>query len=138
MIEAGIEVGVGVILGLGGTKHSEDHVKGTIRVLNEINSPAIGVTVLNPQSDSPLYDDIQAGTFELPTYRQIFWEETELLKGLQVKGPSIFRSGFFLPNDEVIMGNLPDEKERLIKQSESRIKRYPQWLNKKVRMNGHL
>lgn len=138
MHEAGIDLGTGVILGLGGVEHAEDHVKGTIRVLNEINPPNIGITVLNPQTGTPLYNDIQSGAFELPTYRQIFWEEAEILKGLELKRPTHILTGVFLPNDDVISGIFPNDKERLVKLSENRMKKYPQWLDKKLMMNGHL
>jgi radical SAM superfamily enzyme YgiQ (UPF0313 family) len=138
MYEADIELGTGVILGLGGVKHSEDHVKGTIRVLNELYSAQIGFTVLNPQTDSPLYDDITAGVFELPSYRQILWEEAEIVKGLQLKRSSIFRTGFFLPDDKIIVGNLPDDKECIIKQVENRMNSYSHLLDRKIMVNGHL
>ena len=135
MLDAGIELGTGVILGLGGVKHSESHVIGTIRVLNELPSAQMGFTVLNPQSDSLLYDDIQSGAFDLPTYRQIFREEAEIIKGLKVKEQTIFRTGFFLPGNPVIIGSLPNEKERILKQVEDRVNEYRQILDEKIMMN---
>jgi len=75
----------------------------------------MGLMVLNPQAGTPLYDDIQSGAFELPTDRQIFREEAEILKGLQVKRPTFVYSGGFLPdNSQIIIGNLPDDKERFL------------------------
>lgn len=136
--EAGIGFGSGAILGLGGIKHSHDHVKESIRVMNELNAPAIGLLVLNPQTGTPLFDDIQSEAFELPTYRQIFWEEAEILKGLQVKRPTFVYSGGFLPNIQVITGNLPDDREHIIKQLKNRTKEASQWLDRKIMLNGHL
>lgn len=136
--EAGIGFNTGAILGLGGVKYSQEHVKESIRVMNEINAPAIGLMVLNPQMGTPLFDDIQSGVFELPTYRQILWEEAEILKGLQTKRPTFVYSGGFLPNVQVIIGNLPDDRERILKQLESRTREASDWLDKKIMLNGQL
>lgn len=134
--EAGIGFGATVILGLGGVKNSEDHVRESIRVMNEINAPAIGTTVVNPQAGKELFYEIQSGAFELPTYRQIFWEEAEILKGLQIKRTTFVFSGGMLPdNRQIIVGNLPDDKGRIFKQLDSRENQNPQWLDYRVRMN---
>ena len=136
MEEAGINLGTGVILGLGGVKNSQEHIRGSLRVLNAIKSSHVGVTVINPQTDAPLYEDIQSGTFELPTYEQIFREETELIKGLNFAAPCIFTVGYLLPNNHIIGGYLPGDKERIIKESEDRVNLYPQWLDKTVKIGG--
>ena len=102
--EAGIGFNSGVILGLGGVKNSEDHIKESIRVMNKINAPQIGLMVLNPQAGTPLYEDIKSGKFELPTYRQIFKEEAEILKGLDIKLPTSVPTGVFLPGNGYAVG----------------------------------
>jgi len=68
MNEVGIKLGTGVILRLDGVKNSVEHVRITLQVLNEFASSDTGLTVLTSQSDSPLYDEIQNGSFELPNY----------------------------------------------------------------------
>lgn len=138
MRESGIALGSGVILGLGGIARSREHVEGTIRVLNELCCSHIGITVLNLQADSPMYADVQSGAFELPTYGQIFREEAEIVKGLSLKRQAVFSTGYFLPNDDIIAGILPDEGERVVREVEGRAKLYPQWLGEKIRMHGHL
>lgn len=136
--EAGISFNSGAILGLGGVKYSEEHVRETIRVMNEINAPSIGLMVLNPQEGTPLFEDIKSGEFELPTYRQIFWEEAEIIKGLDIKRPTRVYSGAFLPGNKVIFGMLPNDKERILQQLENRNIEYSQLLDRTIMLDGHL
>ena len=65
--EAGLDFTAAVILGLGDIRDSEEHIRETTKVLNIIQPCAVGVMALNPQSGTPLYEDIQSGKFELPT-----------------------------------------------------------------------
>ena len=138
MNEAGVGIGTGIILGLGGVKNSEEHIKGTIRVLNSFSSSHVGFTVYTPYPDAPLFADIRSGDFELPTYEQIFREEAEIVRGLDFKEPCVFSTGYYYPNNHVIAGRLPYEKERILKEVESRVSTYPQWLNKKIQIGGHM
>ena len=138
MREADINLGVGIILGLGGVKNSESHVEGSIRVLNELYASDIGLTVLMPQERTALYQDMQSGTFEAPTYGQILREELEILKGLQLKRDTTIRTGVALPLSPMLVGSLPNGKEKLIKQVENRNNHYSEHFNTKVRANGLL
>lgn len=85
--QAGIEFNGGVILGLGGVKDSEEHIRESIKVINQMKPPLLGVLVLNPQPGTPLYDDVMSGKFELPTYRDVLREERELLEGIDSDYP---------------------------------------------------
>ncbi|MCL1991702.1 MAG: radical SAM protein [Spirochaetes bacterium] len=137
--EAGISLGTGAILGLGGIHNSQEHVTGTIRVLNEIKSAHIvGLMVLSLQTDSPLIASVHSGEFELPTYRQIFWEELEIVKALQFEKPTVFFSGVYMPDNGMVAAVLPDDKEKLVRQLEMRPRDYPHLLDEKIRMNGSL
>ena len=138
MNEAGVGLGTGVILGLGGVIHSEEHIRGTIHVLNSFNSTHVGMTVYIPYSDAPLFADIQSGTFKLPTYEQIFREEAEIVRGLNFKEPCIFSTGYYYPNNHIVAGQLPLEKNRVLREVESRANIYPQWLDKNIQIGGHM
>jgi len=132
MNEAGVGLVTVVILGLGGVKHSEEHVRGTVRVLNELNPARVGIAVCVPFMDTPLFNDIQSGFFKLPTYEQIFWEEVEIVRGLKFQESCILSTGHFYPYKHVVEGQLPYEKEKMLQEVENRAKMYSKWLDKKI------
>lgn len=135
--EAELPFTTGMILGLGGLKDSEEHVRETIKVLNIIQPSAIGLMALNPQSGTPLYDDIMSGKFELPTYRDILREEREILEGLEFDRPSEIWTGGFLPGNEVVRGTIPQDKDKILEDiSHRRIAN--RILDQKIMMNGGL
>ena len=138
MNEAGVGLGTGLILGLGGVKHSQSHIEGSIRVLNSFNSTHVGMTVYTPQANSPLFADIKSGEFQLPTYAQIFQEEAEIVRGLNFSQPCVFSTGYYYPNNHVVAGQLPLEKDRVLQEIENRPKLYPEWIDKKIQIGGFM
>lgn len=141
MDEAGISYGSTVILGLGGTEYSEEHIRGTIETLNRIRPTHWGFTVLRPQFDSPLYEDILNGDFELPTYRQIFHEEQSIFRGVDfyLNGKaSRFVGGFFLPGNGIVGGDLPEERGNILKVMENRENQYRMILDQQIAVGGTL
>jgi len=112
--EAGIGFNSSVIFGLGGTTHSDEHIKESIKVINQTKPNAVSTTVLSPQKGTPLYDDIIKGSFELPTYRDILREEYMLLEGLEFTQPTLIWTGGFLPGDSVIRAEFPKDKKEVL------------------------
>ena len=136
--EAGIDFGTSIILGIGGMDNWEDHIQGTLRVLNATEHTAVGLMVLNPQSGTQLFDEIQTGNFILPTYEQILHEEKEILKGFEPKRSTYIYSGGFLPTNDVVVGQFPEDKKRIINQLENRAIQGSDLLRKTIRSNGNL
>lgn len=137
MNEAGISYNGSVILGLGGVKDSEEHIRESIKVINLMKPSAIGAIVLNPQRGTPLYEDVLSGKFELPTYRDILREERELLEGINVDHPIYVWTGGFLPGAGVVDGVFPQDRDRILKQiSQRRI--MGRILDRKIMMDGGL
>ncbi len=64
-LNSGIKLSLYVMLGLGGKKYSEDHVKGTARVLSEINPTIFRFRTLNILPNTPLWKEWKNGEFEL-------------------------------------------------------------------------
>lgn len=64
LLNAGIQVSFYILLGLGGYKHSKDHVEGTARVLNAVNPTIFRFRTLNILPHTPLWDEWQSGEFE--------------------------------------------------------------------------
>ena len=137
MSEAGIAFNGSVILGLGGIKDSEEHIRESIKVINLMKPNSIGTTVLNPQKGTPLYNDVLSGKFELPTYRDILREERMLLEGIHVDTPLYVWTGGFLPGAGVVDGIFPEDRDIIMRKiSERRI--VDRMLNQKIMMNGGL
>ena len=137
MHAAGIDFNGSVILGLGGVKDSEEHIRESIKVINLMKPASIGTTVLNPQRGTPLYDDILRGKVELPTYRDILREEHELLEGISVDTPLYVWTGGFLPGAGVVDGIFPQDRDRIMKQiSQRRI--LDRILDRRIMMDGGL
>ena len=141
MDEAGISYGSTVILGLGGADHSREHIAGCIDTLNRIRPDHWGFTVLRPQYDSPLYEDIRSGKFRLPTYEQIFREELEIFEGVDFYRngkPSRYVGGFFLPGNGIIAGDLPEDRDAILARMRRRREQYGPILNSPIMTGGTL
>lgn len=137
MNEAGLDFTAAVILGLGGIRDSEEHIRETTKVLNIIQPCAVGVMALNPQSGTPLYEDIQSCKFELPTYRDILREEHQLLEGLEFDRPSEIWTGGFMPGNSMIKGVFPKDKEEIFSALDQRTI-VNRMLDQKIMLNGGL
>lgn len=112
--EAGIPFNGSVILGLGGVADSEEHIRESAKVINEMRPDAIGTTALSLQPGTPLYDDWRAGRFELPTYRDVLREERELLEGIDPDLEIDVWTGGFLPGAGFVRGRFPEDREQVL------------------------
>ena len=82
VLNSGIKLSLYVMLGLGGKKHSEDHVKGTARVLTEINPTIFRFRTLNILPNTPLWKEWKNGEFELLSPVECLKEERDIIKNL--------------------------------------------------------
>ena len=64
--EAGIELSVTVILGIGGIEKSIEHAMDTASLLTEMDPDYVGALTLMLVPQTPLYEDYIAGRFVLP------------------------------------------------------------------------
>ncbi len=79
LLNAGIKLSLYVILGLGSYEHSEEHVRETARVLTEINPTIFRFRTLNVIPSSPLWVDVQNGTFKVMRPVDVLKEERDIL-----------------------------------------------------------
>ena len=63
---AGLTHSVIVLLGIGGTVHSDDHAKNTASLLSELDPPYVGALVTTVLPGTPLYEMEMRGDFTLP------------------------------------------------------------------------
>jgi len=110
--EAGIQLSLYVLLGLGGEELTQDHIRGTVEVLNEIDPDFIRFRTLNILPNTPLFDDVKQRRFKLITPYETIKEQREMIAGLNVHS-EIF-------NDHVsdyldFEAKFPEDKEMIIK-----------------------
>lgn len=109
--EAGFELSLYILLGIGGVQRWKEHADGTTAVLNKIDPHFIRVRTLLPQPGSPLFEMRKRGTFTLPAADLILEEERRIIAGLKVT--SQFLSDH-ISNYLPLNGKMPEDKAHLL------------------------
>jgi radical SAM superfamily enzyme YgiQ (UPF0313 family) len=135
--KAGFEYSLYVLLGIGGEEKWEQHAKGTAEVLSQIDPHFIRVRTFIPQPNSPLYDAMVEGRFQLASLETILKETKFLLEELRVT--SQFLSDH-ISNLLPLHGKLPEEKERMAQMIEDALRRLKEdhLLREEMQMRRHL
>ncbi len=135
--EAGFELSLYVLLGIGGEEKWEQHAKGTAKVLNEISPHFIRVRTFVPQPNSPLHEAMADGHFQPASPETILKETKLLLETLEVT--SQFLSDH-ISNLLPLHGNLPEDKEKMIQMIEEVFKELGEDgpLREEMEMRRHL
>ena len=111
--EAGITLSVTVLLGLGGVGHGREHALATAKILSDIDPDFASALTLMVVPGTPLYEDMEAGRFQLPSPFQLL-EELEIMID-----HSNFTNTYFTSNHASnylpIKGRLPRDKEALVR-----------------------
>jgi coproporphyrinogen III oxidase-like Fe-S oxidoreductase len=113
---SGMKVSATVILGLGGTQHSDEHIDGTIALLN--GAPVTYLSTLQLYLNESIAEEFHrkyGEPFEMPDDLAILKEQERLISGLNPPQPVIFRSNH-ASNALALAGNLPRDKEKLLLQ----------------------
>ena len=114
--DAGLKVSGTVILGLGGKKHWQEHIDGTIALINSAPITYLSTLQLNLEADIVEEFERKYGEpFEMPNDKDILLEQLRLLSGLNPPKPVIFRSNH-ASNALALAGNLPRDKDKLLAQ----------------------
>ncbi len=111
-LQAGFELSVTIITGLGGTELWEEHASETGKIITAIDPTYLSALTLMPLPHTVLYGQIQQGKFTVPDTMQMFREMKYLLENLDLKN-CIFRCNHatnYLP----LRGVLNRDKEALI------------------------
>ena len=111
VIEAGIELSLYVVLGIGGKDRTEAHARETARVLNKIVPDFIRLRTFVPKINTPLLAEVQAGTFQMLSPHEVFQEVALLIKELQATS---YLTSDHYTNYINLQGKLPEEKKRLL------------------------
>ncbi len=114
ILNAGIKLSLYILLGLGGKKYSEDHVKETARVLTEINPTMFRFRTLGVPPNTPLWDDWSKGEFQLLSPVEYLIETRDIIANL---GDNVTSQVF---NDHannycyIETPNIKEDKERFL------------------------
>jgi len=110
--EAGISLCEYVMPGLGGRKMSQEHVRETASVLNQINPDYIRLRSLEIRPNMALWAKLEAGDFELQTEDEVVEEIGNLVSDLQVT--SYLKSDHVLNLLPEVEGKMPADKEKCL------------------------
>lgn len=110
---AGIRSSVIVLLGLGGKKYSEEHVRGTVEALNRMQPRQLSFLSLMVIPGTPLAEEVRRGDFEELEATELLQEAYAMIRGLELKR-TVFRSNH-ASNYLSLEGTFPKEKEALLK-----------------------
>ena len=115
--EAGVTQSLTVLLGLGGVEGSEKHALETARILSEIDPEYAGALTLTLVPGTPLYNEWKRGEFHPIDPFQSLQELRMIVENS--KFTNCFFSSMHASNYLPIRGQLPRDKEKLIKELES-------------------
>ncbi len=128
--DAGIKLSITVILGIAGRDRSQVHAEATGRVLSAIDPDYVGALSLMLIPNTPMYEDYQAGRFELISPAEMLAELRTILDHTELS------SGLFHANHASnylpIKARLPKDKEKTLALIDSaldgRVGLKPEWL----------
>ncbi|MCK4912438.1 MAG: radical SAM protein [Candidatus Omnitrophica bacterium] len=117
--EAGIKSSVIVLLGLGGQKHSEEHIRDTIEALNLMQPRYLSFLSLMVIPGTGLAKEVEKGSFKELTPLELLKESYEIIKGVKLN-KTIFRSNH-ASNHLPLEGTFPKDKIKLLNTLEAGI-----------------
>jgi radical SAM superfamily enzyme YgiQ (UPF0313 family) len=109
---AGLKLSLTVLLGLAGIQRSKVHAEATGRVLSAIDPDYVGALSLMLIPGTPLYDDFQAGRFQLPDPMGMLSELRTMIAHTTLSD-GLFHANHasnYLP----IRAKLPEDKDRTL------------------------
>lgn len=110
--QAGMQLSVTAICGLGGKALTDEHAIETARAFSEMKPHYIGLLTLMFRSDTPLRRDWQAGRFETLSTTEIAYETLKFLEHIDSEG-SVVRSNH-ISNYWFLKGTLNADRGALI------------------------
>jgi len=113
-IEAGFELSEYVMPGLGGQERWQQHVRGTARVLSEINPHFIRLRTLGLVPGTPLYEKNQRGELTLQSREGLFIEVRTLIEKLNATSEFVVSdhsANYYMWG---VDGRLPQDKARML------------------------
>jgi radical SAM superfamily enzyme YgiQ (UPF0313 family) len=108
---AGFEISVYVLLGLGGVSNWEEHADGTAGLINRMAPDFVRVRTLVPQQGTQLHDQWREGRFKLSSPEGILREQRRLVEGIEVNCRYL---SDHISNYAPVNGTLPGDKAGML------------------------
>ncbi len=109
--EAGMQLSLYVILGIGGRGRSIPHARETARVINAISPDFVRLRTFVPKINTPLLADVQRGAFEMLGPLEVLDETARLIEGIEAE---ITLTSDHYTNYINLKGRLPLDRPRLL------------------------
>jgi len=128
--EAGIKLSVTVLLGIAGRERSLEHARATGELLSRMDPNYVGALTVMLIPGTPLHEESQNGTFEVPTEKELLLELREMIAHTNLSRGLFFsnHASNYLP----IKARLPKGKQVALDQIDSAIKGdiglRPEWM----------
>jgi len=119
VMEAGMELSLYVMLGIGGQEDSSLHVADTVSVLNQISPTFIRLRTFVPKKNTELLEDVLDGSFHMLGPHGILNETKMLVQGLEVDS---YLTSDHYTNYVNIDGRLPAAKTKMMDSIETALK----------------
>ncbi len=124
VIEAGMSLSIICMLGLGGRKFSESHVRETARVISEISPDYLSFLTTMAVKGTPYYRMVEKG-FPMLTTKELLVELHGILQFSDFKRKVIFRTNH-VSNMYPVGGTLNRDKDLILKTLKSWIEQAPE------------
>lgn len=115
--EAGIQASLTFISGLGGKKLWREHAIDTGTMISAMEPSYVSLLTLILEPGTPLFEDYLAGRFQPLTPEEVVEETRLMLEHTHVHKKCVFRSNH-ASNYLSLKGDLPDDRERLLRELE--------------------
>jgi radical SAM superfamily enzyme YgiQ (UPF0313 family) len=111
--DAGINLWIMILIGIGGREGSEEHVKASTEIVQKMRPDHMSCLNYIPVRGTPLYDEIQAGTFKLIDAEESLIETRYFIENLDVEKMHFTsdHASNYLP----LKGTLKEDREKLLK-----------------------
>jgi radical SAM superfamily enzyme YgiQ (UPF0313 family) len=109
--DAGFEVSLYVLAGIGGEARWHQHAEGTAEVLNRIDPHFIRMRTVVPTPHTPLWDQVQEGAFSLASPETILLEQRRLIELLEVSSQYL---SDHVSNYVPVYGQLPEDQPKML------------------------
>lgn len=111
VMEAGIELSLYLMLGIGGRELTEQHAIKSARVLNRIEPDFIRLRTFLPKINTPLLDEVTTGSFQMLGPHEVLRETRLIIEHLSASSPL---TSDHYTNYINLSGRLPEDKQRLL------------------------